>query len=81
MTLITLTYVAALGLGIVWVIYRLVAYIRAEREREGMISAQMISDTQFKSYLSELTARNERGEPAGPQQETESAKGEAAPQD
>lgn len=79
MTLVTITYIAALGLGVVWVIYRLVVYLRAERERESMISAQMFSDSRFEPYLSELKARNDGNESVGPEPEMKSADEEATP--
>lgn len=81
MTLVTITYIAALGLGILWVIYRLVVYLRAERERESMISAQMFSDSRFESYLTELKARYEGNGPADPQPQQKPADDETTPRD
>ncbi len=50
-------YIGVIVGGVVWIIYRLVIYLRKERERE-MNWANLASDDDFKAYLE--TLKNQR---------------------
>lgn len=52
-----ISYIGVIVGGIAWIVYRLVMYLRKERERE-LSWADMGSDEDFKEYLQ--TLKNER---------------------
>lgn len=57
MNILSITYLVVMALGIGWVIYRIIHYLRAERERDG-VSQLMFSEDRFKAYLEDLKTRN-----------------------
>jgi len=50
MNILVITYLAIMALGLAWVIYRIISYLRVERERDSA-NQLMFSDEQFKAYL------------------------------
>jgi hypothetical protein len=58
MNILTITYLAIMALGVAWVIYRIISYLRAERERDT-VTHLMFSEEQFKAYLAD--AGNQTG--------------------
>ena len=57
-----ITYVGVIVGGIVWITYRLVVYLRKERERE-LSWADLGSDDDFKQYLQ--TLKDEQSQESG----------------
>lgn len=55
---VTVCYLLVMVLGLAWVVYRVLLYIRVEREREQDFSAIMSSGDQFKAYLQDLKQQN-----------------------
>ncbi len=53
MNILTITYIVIMALGVAWVIYRIIHYLRAERERDS-VSQLMFSEEQFKAYLEDI---------------------------
>jgi hypothetical protein len=50
-------YVVLMALGLIWVIYRMVSYVRSQREAEARWKEAMY-DEGFKAYLDELKGQN-----------------------
>lgn len=60
MSPLVLAYCLLLLAGVIWIAYRVVAYMRAERERESRW-IDMFEDEDFKTYLKKLSAERETG--------------------
>jgi hypothetical protein len=54
MDFLALLYIAIMLLGVVWVVYRVLHYVRAQKEREQSLSTVMLSEHEFKAYLENL---------------------------
>jgi hypothetical protein len=50
-------YIVLMALGLVWVIYRMVSYVRNQREVEARWNEE-VYDEGFNAYLDELKAQN-----------------------
>jgi hypothetical protein len=53
MTFVTLIYVLLLLLGTIWAVYRIIYFLRSQREREAMWD-QMMSPEEIKAYAENL---------------------------
>jgi hypothetical protein len=54
MDFLALLYIAIMLLGLIWVVYRVLHYVRAQKEREQSLSTVMQSEHEFKAYLENL---------------------------
>ncbi|MFH1113701.1 MAG: hypothetical protein V1792_07240 [Pseudomonadota bacterium] len=74
MNILSITYLVIMALGVGWVIYRIIHYLRAERERDS-VSQLMFSEDRFKAYLEDLKNRNgdaaDYAPPRGPKPSSE----------
>jgi hypothetical protein len=53
MTFVTLIYVLLLLVGTIWAVYRIIYFLRSQREREAMWD-QMMSPEEIKAYVENL---------------------------
>jgi len=64
MDILSITYLVIMALGVIWVIYRIIYYLRAERERDS-VTQQMFSEEQFKAYMENAGTQVERSDNPG----------------
>jgi|GEM_PF-815635 len=74
-----LAYCLLVLVGLVWVVYRVLIYMRSERERESRWS-DMLEDEDFKKYLKQLSAESKAGgDQKGAEPEDAAARAPAPP--
>ena len=78
---VTACYLLAMVLGLAWVVYRILLYIRVEREREQDFSALISSGDQFRAYLQDLKQQNSGQDESGGQSAETGSIDETAPND
>ncbi len=72
MNILTITYLVIMALGVGWMVYRIIHYLRAEKERDS-VSQLMFSEDQFKAYLEDLKNRNGEADDSVPPTEPKSS--------
>ncbi|MBM3300704.1 MAG: hypothetical protein FJY85_12190 [Deltaproteobacteria bacterium] len=71
---VTVLYVASMLLGLVWVVYRVWHYRRAQKDREYSMSAVLLSEDQFRAYLENLKGNRPSSDETAATQDTDSSR-------